>query len=119
MRECWKRTLRALAVGAGLLGCASLEGARLYRDGSAALDRGQPAEAIELLERAALRVPQASEVQNHLGIAYAAAGRHDAALTAWRRAVELDCDNVAARRNLDAALRRMLEPGAGSARIRE
>lgn len=108
-----------LAAGVALVGCASLEGARLYRDGTAALDRGQPEEAVLLLERAAERVPQASEIQNHLGIAYAAVGRHDAALAAWRRAVALDCDNAAARRNLAAAERRMLELGAGTARVRE
>jgi len=58
------------------------------------------------LESAAERVPHASEVHNHLGLAYASAGRHDEALAAWRRAVELDCDNEAAQRNLAAALRR-------------
>lgn len=106
-------------LGAWLLGCASLEGARLYRDGSAALDRGEPEQAIALLERAAERVPQASEVQNHLGIAYARAGRHDAALAAWRRAVALDCENTAARSNLREAERRMLELGTASSRPRE
>lgn len=96
--------------------CASLEGARLYRDGTAALDRGDSASAVRMLERAAELVPQASEIQNHLGGAYAAEGRHHEALAAWRRAVALDCENEAARRNLLAAERRMLTPGDESPR---
>jgi cytochrome c-type biogenesis protein CcmH/NrfG len=43
-------------------------------------------------------VPERSEVFNHLGLAYAAAGRRDDALLAFERAVELDCDNPAAAR---------------------
>ncbi len=86
-----------------LAGCASLEGARLYGRGTEALERGDTAAAIADLERAAERVPHASEIQNHLGLAYAQAGRHDDALRAFRRAVALDCDNRAAHRNLRAA----------------
>jgi Flp pilus assembly protein TadD len=94
----------ALVVAASLaFGCASFEGARLYQSGSAALDRGETARAIADLERAAERVPHASEIQNHLGIAYARAGRHDDALRAFQRAVDLDCDNAAAQVNLRAA----------------
>jgi Flp pilus assembly protein TadD len=93
----------------GLAGCASFEGARLYESGSRALDRGESERAIADLERAAELVPQASEVQNHLGLAYAAAGREDAALRAFHRAVELDCDNAAAQQNLRAALARSAE----------
>ena len=96
----------------GLAGCASFEGARLYESGTRALDRGEPERAIADLEQAARLVPQASEVQNHLGLAYAAAGREEAALRAFRRAVELDCDNAAAQQNLHAAERR----GAGQTR---
>jgi lipoprotein NlpI len=102
-----------VALGTALLlmlaspwsGCASFRGARLYQSGSAALDRGDAERAVIDLERAAALVPQASEVQNHLGLAYAAAGRHDAALRAFRRAVELDCRNRAAALNLRAAER--------------
>jgi Flp pilus assembly protein TadD len=96
----------ALALGlvlGGSAGCASYRAARLYQSGSAALERGETPRAIDDLERAALLVPQASEVQNHLGLAYAAAGRNDEAEAAFRRAVELDCDNVAARENLAVA----------------
>lgn len=86
-------------------GCTSLVGARLYRSGSQALERGDAEQAIKDLERAAELVPQASEVRNHLGLAYASAGRQREAAAAFRRAVELDCDNAAARRNLAAAER--------------
>jgi Flp pilus assembly protein TadD len=87
----------------GVVSCASFEGARLYDRGTAALDRGDPERAIVDLERAAALVPQASEVQNHLGLAYAAVGREADAERAYRRAVELDCQNDAARENLRAA----------------
>jgi len=92
-----------LALASGLSGCASYEGARLYRSGTQALDDGAPERAIADLERAAALVPEATEVQNHLGLAYAAAGRPGDAERAFRLAVELDCDNAAARENLRAA----------------
>jgi Flp pilus assembly protein TadD len=87
----------------GVVSCASFEGARLYDSGTAALDHGEPERAVADLERAAALVPQASEIQNHLGLAYAAAGREADAERAFRRAVELDCQNDAARENLRAA----------------
>jgi Flp pilus assembly protein TadD len=95
----------ALAVALACLGCASYRGARLYQQGTAALDRGEIERAVSDLERAAELVPQASEVQNHLGLAYAAAGRDADALNAFRNAVALDCDNAAAARNLRRAER--------------
>jgi Flp pilus assembly protein TadD len=91
---------RALLLGALLLGCGGIEGARLYRDGTRSLERGDAESAVRSLELAAERAPDASEVQNHLGIAYLAAGRRDDALRAFERAIALDCDNAAARRNL-------------------
>ncbi len=45
-------------------------------------------------------------MQNHLGLAYDAAGRPEAAQQAFERAVELDCDNEAAQQNLDFVERR-------------
>jgi len=109
------RRHRTVAVALALLvaGCASFEGARLYDSGTRALDRGDTQRAIGDLERAAELVPQASEVQNHLGLAYAAAGRDDDARRAFRRAVDLDCDNAAAAGNLRAAEQRA---AAGSQR---
>jgi Flp pilus assembly protein TadD len=111
----------ALLVLAALTGCASYRGARLYVSGTEALDRGDPAQAVADLERAAELVPQASEVQNHLGLAYAAAGRDGEALAAFHRAVDLDCENAAAAQNLAAAERRAAAaqpasaPAAGAA----
>jgi len=95
-----------IALALSLAGCASYQGARLYQSGTAALDRDEPERAIAELERAAELVPAASQVQNHLGLAYAAAGRDEDALLAFRRAVDLDCDNRAAAQNLHAAERR-------------
>ncbi len=83
-----------------VVGCNGLQAARLYNEGTAALDRGDAAGAVDALERAAELAPRASEVQNHLGIAYLEAGRRDDALAAFERATRLDCDNEAARSNL-------------------
>ncbi len=90
--------LGLLAVGPG---CARWSGARLYVSGSRALEAGDTARAIRDLEAAARRVPQASEVLNHLGIAYLAEGRTADARRAFARAVELDCANAAAAHNLE------------------
>jgi tetratricopeptide (TPR) repeat protein len=93
-----------LAVGlVAATGCAEFHGARLYHSGSEALDRGDPARAIADLERAAELAPHASEVRNHLGLAYAAAGRPDDAIASFEQALVLDCDNEAARHNLAMA----------------
>src|SRR5262245_19349296 len=96
---------RVLAIGAlsSLLGagCAAIEGARLYRDGTEALERGDAEQAVVALETAAERVPEASEVQNHLGLAYLALGRRGEAQLAFERAVALDCGNAAAVHNLE------------------
>jgi len=92
-----------LTLTLALAGCASYEAFRLYKSGTAALDRGESERAISDLERAAGLVPEASEVQNHLGLAYAAAGRDGDALIAFRRAVDLDCNNRAAVDNLRVA----------------
>jgi Flp pilus assembly protein TadD len=93
--------LLAVALAAG--GCTSFRAARLYDRGSAALDHGDAGAAIADLERAAALAPEASEIQNHLGLAYARAGRDGEALAAFRRAVALDCANAAAQHNLRAA----------------
>lgn len=82
-------------------GCTTWQAARLYRSGTQALVRGDIERAVDDLERAAVLEPHASEIQNHLGLARLAAGDEPAARRAFARAVELDCDNAAARRNLD------------------
>jgi len=81
-------------------GCATFDGARLYGQGTDALNRGDVASAIRDLEAAADLVPDASEIQNHLGLAYAAAERTEEARGAFMRAVDLDCTNDAAKQNL-------------------
>jgi Flp pilus assembly protein TadD len=95
----------ALAVVVCVGGCAAFQGARLYRRGSIALERGEVERAVADLERATTLVPHASEIQNHLGLAYAASGREGDALRAFRRAVELDCHNRQALHNLAVAER--------------
>lgn len=97
------RTALAL-VGLCLFGCASptfdgLRAARLYASGSDALENGEPVRAVTDLEEAARLVPHASEIQNHLGLAYWANGDLDRARSAFDRALELDCDNAAAQGN--------------------
>jgi Flp pilus assembly protein TadD len=94
------RLLPVLLLALCVVGCTSLRGARLYASGSEALEKGQVEIAIDRLERASTLVPEASEIQNHLGIAYSKAGREDDALRAFQHAVELDCTNQAAQENL-------------------
>ena len=87
----------------GLVGCASFRAARLYQQGTASLNSGQAQVAISQLNRAGQLAPGASEIQNHLGLAFTSTGQHEKALSAFRRAVDLDCSNSAAVRNLAAA----------------
>ena len=100
----------AVALCALLIGCGAIEGARLYREGTRALERGDAQAAVRALEGAAERAPEASEVQNHLGLAYLASGRRADALSAFERAVAIDCDNAAARHNLDVVRGDSREP---------
>lgn len=94
-----------LAALAALLfvACATVDATRLFRSGTAALDRGDASGAVRDLEAAAELLPESSAVQNHLGLAYAAGGRDADALHAFQRAVALDCDNGAAQTNLARA----------------
>ena len=88
------------------LACSSLppvqaiRAARYYAAGTRALDRGDARVAIEELERAVALRPNASEIHNHLGLAYWSDGRERIAEREFARALELDCDNDAARVNL-------------------
>lgn len=106
-RSSTARVALLAAVLSALAGCASFEASRAFRDGTAALDRGETALAVDTLERAAALEPRSSAVQNHLGIAYEAADDLVAAERAYERAVALDCENRAAGQNL-AALRARL-----------
>lgn len=98
------------ALVLALPGCAGLEAARLYARGTRALDSGDVARAVADLEAAAALRPDRSEIRNHLGLAYRAAGRPEDAGRAFRDALRLDCGNRAARHNL-AVLERTPNPG--------
>lgn len=100
-------------------GCQSdaaiaFRGARHYSAGNHALERGDAALAIEELRQAAALLPAASEVQNHLGLAHLARGDEGLAREAFERAIELDCDNQAARINLARTESRIKLSGRGS-----
>ena len=89
-----------------LAGCAlspirEIRGARHYAEGTRALTASDGTTAVLELEQAAELVPQASEIQNHLGLAYWSLGRFEEAQTAFEAAIELDCENEAARVNLE------------------
>jgi len=111
-----KAAVRAILVVAAIslpvleTGCEStpiraIRGARHYAAGTEALNRSDDDLAIAELEQAAELVPQASEVQNHLGLAYWSDGRPQEARVAFEKAVELDCDNDVARANLERLMR--------------
>ena len=86
-----------------LAGCAGFRAARLYQEGTLALNAGDPELAVIRFSEAGRLQPEASEIQNHLGLAFAASGQHAKALSAFQWAVDLDCSNEAAVRNLTAA----------------
>lgn len=90
-----------LLLGSAPVGCASVEGARLYDQGTEALEAGDTERAIRDLEAAAARVPRSGDVYNNLGVAYLAAGREDDARLAFERAVALDCSDPTAKQNLE------------------
>ena len=104
--------LASLALGCETAPARAFRGARHYSAGSEALVLGENARAIAELERAVELVPGASEVRNHLGLAYWAEGRTDEARRAFEVALELDCENGAARQNLETLSR--LEAGEPS-----
>jgi Flp pilus assembly protein TadD len=82
----------------------ALRGARHYEAGNDALARNDSARAVEELEQAAALVPHASEIQNHLGLAYWSNGKLDAARSSFERALELNCENQAAEVNLETLM---------------
>lgn len=98
-------------------GCATWRGARLYQSGTRALESGDVAGALEDLGEAARLVPEASEIQNHLGLAWLEAGEPERARQAFARAVALDCDNRAASDNL-ARIEEQLEREERAAALR-
>jgi tetratricopeptide (TPR) repeat protein len=103
-----------LQVGCESTPMRALRGARHYAAGSEALERNQSDQAILELERAAALIPHASEIQNHLGLAYWSGGRRASALAAFERALDLDCENQAAEGNLVGLLRSGADGAGGS-----
>ncbi len=73
-------------------------------NGYEALQRGDTALAISLLEQAALLEPNDFMTQLYLGAAYGQANRHDEAVNSITRAVQIDPSSAAARFNLGIAL---------------
>ena len=87
------RCLGGLSIGTALLvaGCKPSGQESLLR-GDAALNAGQPVEAIQWLERAAELLPSDAEVWNRLGLAYHQAGRLDEASKAYGRSLHFNRD---------------------------
>jgi Flp pilus assembly protein TadD len=96
--------LASVATGCESSAMRAFRGARHYAAGTEALTRSDPVLAISELEEAASLVPHASEIQNHLGLAYWADGRPQQARSAFETAVKLDCENIAAQTNLERLL---------------
>ncbi|HEV2220672.1 MAG TPA: tetratricopeptide repeat-containing glycosyltransferase family protein, partial [Casimicrobiaceae bacterium] len=69
--------------------------------------RGRPAEALPLLERAAALVPREPEFHNNLGLALAALDRNEDAVAAYQRSLALKADHATAWNNLGLALQAM------------
>lgn len=93
----------------------TLRGGRLYTAGTRALEAGETEAAIEALEEAARLTPQVSAIQNHLGLAYWAAGQPDRAGLAFDRALDLDCENEAAQRNREKLIQALASERPDSA----
>ena len=82
-------------------------GAYLDSLGWAHFKRGDLAEAEKYLGAAAQRMPQNSEVQDHLGDVFSRRGRVDEAIAAWNKALSGDGEDVdlaAVRRKIEDAL---------------
>jgi len=100
----WIKRIGFVLSLCGLAACTSWEGPRLHVQGTQALERGEYSQARETLSRAAALVEhpaQASQVENHLGLAYLGEGEEGLAVEAFRRAIDLDCRNEAAKHNLE------------------
>ena len=87
------------ALGLLLAGC-SPSGERALIEGDRLFQSGKAAEAIPLLERAALDLPQSAPALNHLGLAYHATGKTNEARRAYLRALEIDRNRIEATYNL-------------------
>ena len=86
-------------------------GAYLDSLGWAHFKRGDLAEAEKYLGAAAERMPENSEVQDHLGDVFARRGRVDEAIAAWNKALDGDGEDVDL-----AAVRRKIEDARAKGR---
>ncbi len=103
--------MKSLLLAITFAGLGTMAGAMdatsRLRAGQQAVHRGDHAEAIRVLEEAAAQSPQDAEIQHWLGNAYAWAAAQaelcdkpalgKKCLAAYRRALELDPDNLPAR----------------------
>lgn len=130
MKRLWLATL--CLVGAGQIAGAPAEGSagELCRLGKDAVQRGEYAAAVELLERSVALAPRESDYAHWLGNSYAWAaataplsdkpGLGRKCLAAYQRAIELDPENLPARFSLMNFYRRVPRLlGGGLARARE
>lgn len=88
-----------LALAALVAGCKP-SGERALIEGDRLLRAGKVAEAVPVLERAVLTLPQDARALNYLGLAYQSAGRADEARRAYLRALEIDRNLFEANHNL-------------------
>ncbi|MDQ6619122.1 MAG: tetratricopeptide repeat protein, partial [Pseudomonadota bacterium] len=87
-----------------VLGSSADHPVALHYLGVILYQRGQPAEALPLLVRAAEARPDEAEFHNNLGLAFAALDCNDEAIAAHRRAIVLKPDHAGAFNNLGLAL---------------
>ena len=76
-------------------------------EGRSALEQGELALAAARFQRAGKLLPDSADPQRHLGVVLERQGNTDGALAAYRRALELNPADVAAKRSLD----RLTGPG--------
>lgn len=81
-----KSTLVAIILFLLIAGC----GARMYREGNIAFERGNYSEAIDKLQRAADEDPDNIDIWRQLGIAYYRTDQHERAVDALNQALLID-----------------------------
>jgi tetratricopeptide (TPR) repeat protein len=86
---------------------ADAEKTRLFQAAATQYEAGHYAEAVAPLEKLVLEAPETFEVQELLGLVYAAQSQDDKANMHLAKAVRLKPDSVAARSNLAASYARM------------
>ncbi len=91
----------------------------LHLLGVAALQRRQPARAVELIVQAIKLRPSAAAFHSNLGESYRALGRLDESAEACRRALKLQPDYADAANNLGMALQGMEQLEAAAEALRE